>query len=564
MSHKAMLEKASRKETHLFLSYSSHDRDLALQLKQALEALGVNVWIDMDRMLPGSFVVTDLEQAIEDASAFVVLITAAALSSGWVREECGRAIHLSVQSTFRLPIIPIAVEGTEVPGFLSNRRILQLPARSDLNTVASIIATELSVSPALEKHQRRTMIRWHSRCEGFADGDISILAIIETVTAVAAVIAVSSYLGSLTYIAGLALVAPFALLQTDQSRSLGIRILRRLQWWTRLKTHDKSDSRIASAIRIVTIVISSSVYLLQPLFLLLQAISFERRYQELSVFLSWLLVIFVAPFYLLILALTLPLLVRTTATLLGAIWYPIITLRAVPTNWKNLVLCKDVLDEPEVVPGYLDAVSTGEISADLRILNFLRGLARRPLPRVFCDLGAGTFLHFTVVVYAIPMALLLYVPYYSARWALKSTAAVWAPLLWLASTSNDSTLTLRLRLRIIAEDATSRTVYAFSWMALIFMVGLQLGLIPSSEESVSVLDRIAVFLQQPLPALCIVSAALIAIGRHLFASRVLILDSHKNLSLETTNTIISVATFIQRLIVILLLMMLIAKLLRFW
>jgi hypothetical protein len=549
--------RASGKEQHLFLSYSSHDRDLALQLKHALEALGVNVWIDIDRMPPGSFIITELEQAIENASAFVVLVTAAALSSGWMREECGRAIHLSVQSTFRLPIIPIAVEGAEVPGFLANRRILQLPARSDLNSVAALIATELSTSPrAPREHQRRTMIRWHSRCEGFADGDISVLAIIETVTAVAAVIAVSSYLGSLKYIAGLALVAPFALLQTDQSRSLGIRFLRRLQWWTRLKAHDKSESRIVIAIQMTTIVLSSVAYLLGPFLSPFPA-------HELPLLLLVLLVLLVAPFYLLILALTPLLLVRTVATVFGAIRYPITTLRAVPTNWKNLVLCKDILEEPEVIPGYLDAVSTGEISADLRILNFIRGLARSPLPRVFCDQGTGMFLHITVLFYAIPMALLLYVPYYSARWALKSTAAVWAPLLWLASASNNSMLTLRLRLRVLAEDATSRTVYAFSWMALILVVALQLGLVPFSEESVRVLDRIAVFLQQPLPTLCIVSAALIAIGRRLFASRILMLDSHKNLSLETTNIVINVATFMQRLIVVFFLTMLIAKLLGF-
>jgi len=69
-----------------------------------------------------------------------------------------------------------------------------------------------------------------------------------------------------------------------------------------------------------------------------------------------------------------------------------------------------------------------------------------------------------------------------------------------------------------------------------------------------------VFLQEPLPMLCIVSAALITIARRLFASRVLMLDSHNRLSVGTTNTVINVATFLQRLIVVLLLIILLSEL----
>jgi len=49
-------------ERHVFLSYSSKDRDLALELKQALEARGINVWIDVDRMRSGSLIVTELKE----------------------------------------------------------------------------------------------------------------------------------------------------------------------------------------------------------------------------------------------------------------------------------------------------------------------------------------------------------------------------------------------------------------------------------------------------------------------------------------------------------------------
>ncbi|HEU0144661.1 MAG TPA: toll/interleukin-1 receptor domain-containing protein [Nitrososphaera sp.] len=541
---------STTKDQHVFLSYSSHDRDLALELKHALEACGVNVWIDVDRIRPGSLFITELEQAIEKASAFVVLVTAASLSSGWVREECGRAINLSIQSMFRLPVIPIAVEGVVIPGFLANRQALQLPSRGHLVSVAALIAAELSTSlVASQKQERRTKIRWHSRCANFSNGDISVLAILETVVAVATIIALSMYSGSLRYIIALTFIAPFALLQTDQSRSVGIRLLRRLQWWNRIKPDSENGSRIAKTIRIVTLALTFMSWLFVP--------SVSQPPLQLAIF-----VLFGVLFYLTLLAMTPPLIVRSTAILFTVIRHPITTLRAVPTNWKNLNLSKDLLEEPEVIPGYLDAVSTGELCSDLRIPNFLRGIARPPIPEVFCDAGAGLFLQVSMTGLVLLTAILLYVPYYSTRWALKSTAAIWAPLLWIASATNGSTLPLYLRLRVLVEDATNRVVYAFSWLALTFLIAIRLGLFPASTGAFSSFNRINIFLQQPLPELCIASAALIAIGLRLFASRVLLLYFHKKMSLTAINKAINLATFIQRLIVLLLLVMVIAELLK--
>lgn len=530
---------------HIFLSYSSHDHDLASGLRDELEARGVNVWLDVGRMRPGSNIVTELERAIEGASAFVVLVTASSLASGWVREECGRAIGLSIRSAFRFPVIPVAVEGVEVPGFLANRRVLRLSSRSSLASAAAEIAAELSVIPTPpEPRERRTRIRWHSRSAGFENGDISVLAIVETVAAAALIVALSTYSGSLAYVTGLALIAPLALLQTDYSRSLGVRLLRRLQWWTFLKPDRENESRIAKIIRAIALagaVVGQFVSPFTP-----------KSGFELSV-----MIFMAALFYLTLFGMTPPLLVRSAALIFTALRHPLSTLRAVPTNWKNLTLCKDLLEEPEIIPGYLDAISTGELSRDLRLPHFLRGVARRPLPKVFCDTGVGLGVHFSMIFLSIPVALLLYLPYYSTRWALKSTAVIWAPLLWLASTTNPSALPLRLRLRLLAEDATSRVIYAFSWLTLAFLAALWLGLFPHPPGANGAFARVIMFLRQPSHGVCLASAALIAIGLRLFASRALLLYFHRNMPAAAINVAINMATFIQRLAVLLFLLMLI-------
>lgn len=533
---------------HIFLSYSSQDRDLALEFKRALEGCGLNVWLDLDRINHGSLIVDRLERALDDAYAFVVLVTPASLSSDWVREECYRALHLSIQTAFRLPVIPVAVDATAVPGFLANRRILQLPARNQIPSIAALLANELSAdTSALQLQPRRTRIRWHSRCEGFADGDVSALAIFETIAAVVAVVILSTYVGSLTYITGLALIAPFALLQTNQSRSMGVRLLQRLQWWNVLRSDAEGDSRVAKTLRFAAFVsaltVPTPVHSETFTLFLLRTVAANP------------------PFVLVILAMTPPMLVRFIATVLTSIRHPLNTLQAVPANWKNLILCKDLLEEPEVIPGYLSSVSSGELSDDLRIPNFLRGITRRPTARVFCDNGLTLVVTSTLIALAFCTAIIFYVPYYAARWALKSTAVIWTPLLWLASAANGTTSALYLRLRVLAEDATSRTVYVFSWLALIFIAALRLELLPFSLSSVGGFSEVAFFVKQPLPWLCIASASLIAIALRLTASRVLLFYYHKPMPLAAIGKAMNIATFIQRLIVVILLVMLVAKLL---
>ena len=321
-----------KKDRHVFLSYSSKDHDLAQEFKTVLEALDVNVWIDTDRIQPGALFINELEKAIEKACAFVVLVTSDSLSSGWVREECGRAITLSIQSAFRLPVIPIAVKGAEIPGFLSNRAALQLPDKSHLPSVAGKIAEALSINVISEKkNQHRTMIRWHSRSKDYKSGDVSLLSIAETIVAMVLTIAISTLSGSLTYLAVLSLIAPLALLQSDKSRAIGIRWLKRLEWWKRFRLDNKNDSRIANLIRKTTLVL---------IFLGVVA-DFSKIYPPINSFtlkLSFVIIL------LILLGITPPLLVRFSATLFIAIRHPIITLKSMPANWKNLILSKDLLE----------------------------------------------------------------------------------------------------------------------------------------------------------------------------------------------------------------------------
>jgi hypothetical protein len=542
-------------EKYVFLSYSSHDHELAVELKNLLQALGVNVWMDLDRMRPGSFITTELENAVDKASAFVVLVTAASLSSGWVRQEYGRAIKLSIQSAFSFPLIPVAVEGATIPGFLDNYRALQLATRSQVASVASQIATELSTTIATpQKCRPKTKIRLSSRSEGFGRGDISLFGIFESVAAVTIIITISIYTGSLTYVAISSLIAPLALLQSDRSRSLGIRWLGHLQWWRRLETDSPDASRLGRALQIPAIVLMWGGMFVGLI---------ESASPDWAGVLGFGLVC--AVIFLAVIGIIPTLLVRSAATLVATVRHPLVTLRAVPMNWRNLILCKDLFEEPEVIPGYLDAISTGELTEDLRVANFLKGLRYKrptdPTDIIYLDDPIRPAIQAYMQIVALPVGILLYAPYYSARWALKSTAVIWAPLLWLSAASNGSTLPFPLRLKILAEDATSRTVYVFSWIAVVLVIAAQTGLVAPLTTLGGTFQHIDALLRDPLLQLCIATAAIISISLRLAASRILILYAHKTMPYGAIEKVFNVAIFVLRLVVLFVLALLISKLL---
>lgn len=72
--------------SHVFLSYSRSDRDLASRVREDLTAQGVEVWSDRRLGLGGSWLAA-ISAAIDGAHAVVVLATPAALASQWVMRE---------------------------------------------------------------------------------------------------------------------------------------------------------------------------------------------------------------------------------------------------------------------------------------------------------------------------------------------------------------------------------------------------------------------------------------------------------------------------------------------
>lgn len=93
-------------DAHVFVSYSTKDRDFVERLRRHLKQAGVNVWIDHEGLTPGT---PNWEQALRDAirSASAIILAASPNSrkSAYVLDE------LTVARLEKKPIYPVWVHG---------------------------------------------------------------------------------------------------------------------------------------------------------------------------------------------------------------------------------------------------------------------------------------------------------------------------------------------------------------------------------------------------------------------------------------------------------------------
>ncbi len=99
----------------LFISHSSQDDAFVRELQRALGDQGVSVWIDSRNLLPGGRLAPDITKAIDEASAFAVVVSPSALQSKWVDKEVRYAIKVQKQrGREKFPVIPLSLDGTRL------------------------------------------------------------------------------------------------------------------------------------------------------------------------------------------------------------------------------------------------------------------------------------------------------------------------------------------------------------------------------------------------------------------------------------------------------------------
>jgi len=135
--------------TKIFISYGRKDgRDLAVRLRDDLEAVGFSVWLDLEEIPGGATWSVNIEEAIEHCDVTIALMTYASYSSQWCRAEQLRSLRKGKR------VIPLLVQtDAEIPLILEHLNYLDF---TDLDKYDAMFRDLLSDISAGQAFRSRT------------------------------------------------------------------------------------------------------------------------------------------------------------------------------------------------------------------------------------------------------------------------------------------------------------------------------------------------------------------------------------------------------------------------
>jgi hypothetical protein len=96
----------------VFVSHSTKDDAVVNGIRQTLEALGVEVWTDSQRLAPGDPLTPSVMAAIENSAQFLAVLSTNAINSPWVAKEIRHALG---QKKRVIPILLPPIEPSALP-----------------------------------------------------------------------------------------------------------------------------------------------------------------------------------------------------------------------------------------------------------------------------------------------------------------------------------------------------------------------------------------------------------------------------------------------------------------
>lgn len=110
----------SRRRHPIFISHASANLAVARQIEESLHAAGLDPWLDYSDIRVGALLGKELQHAIRQCQAMVLVWSKPASESRWVAAEVLSAFHMNRY------IVPCVLSAAELPAFLSRYVYLDL------------------------------------------------------------------------------------------------------------------------------------------------------------------------------------------------------------------------------------------------------------------------------------------------------------------------------------------------------------------------------------------------------------------------------------------------------
>lgn len=137
----------------VFVSHNKADKAAARLIAMGIVEHGEDVWFDEWEIRPGESLVDGIEKGISECDVFVIVWSDDAAKSKWVGTELRAIIRRRVDAE-ELRIIPVLVDGTDLPALVADYRGFELSSTSNIQEIASqIVGKKLSedIAQALQK-----------------------------------------------------------------------------------------------------------------------------------------------------------------------------------------------------------------------------------------------------------------------------------------------------------------------------------------------------------------------------------------------------------------------------
>jgi len=104
-----------------FISHSAKNKPFVRQLAADLVAAGVQVWIDEQRIRVGDSIPERVAQGVAESDFFLVVISAASVSSAWVQKELDQALVHEIEKR-RVRVMPVLLDKVQLPETIREKK----------------------------------------------------------------------------------------------------------------------------------------------------------------------------------------------------------------------------------------------------------------------------------------------------------------------------------------------------------------------------------------------------------------------------------------------------------
>ena len=159
----------------VFISYSHSDKEFVDKLATQLVQHNARVWIDRWELNVGDSILNNVQNAIQDASALIVVLSKASVSSEWCKKELSAGLIRELDER-RVVVLPALLEDCTVPVFLREKMYADFRRNFDsgLRTLIDAIGKVTTADQGRIDEQEGTT-DWSIDWGLNGDGDVELL-----------------------------------------------------------------------------------------------------------------------------------------------------------------------------------------------------------------------------------------------------------------------------------------------------------------------------------------------------------------------------------------------------